>query len=231
MAGDIKVAAFNPAEGRRIWDATKYVESMRGQRVDADSPPQSNHSSPVYFKNVSGVVIPAWGCIQPVGITMQSDVPYINAARPIDYTKGPSTFLFNYGTEIPVDGFGFAQQGTVFRTISDGSTLEVGTRVGPKVSTFTLNKGCLFTYLGPDPILTNGIRVVRCDTPLLATAGSLGIAGNSSGTVTHRIPAAGNWSAGTVTYTAWAPTSTPITANAIVLLFPVDTKWVAVEIC
>jgi hypothetical protein len=65
---------------------------------------------------------------------------------------------------------------------------------------------------------------------LLAVAGS-GIGANTSGTVTAKAPASGNWTAGTITYTAWNPTGVAIASAANVLLFPVDAKWLAVELC
>jgi len=65
----------------------------------------------------------------------------------------------------------------------------------------------------------------------LAIAGSGGIAANSSGTVTAKQPASGNWTSGSVTYTAWNPTSVAVSSNAVVMIFPVDAKWVAVEVC
>jgi len=89
----------------------------------------------------------------------------------------------------------------------------------------------LFTYLGDDEQEDDLIKVIACETPLLAVTGSGGIAGNSSGTVTAKAPATGNWTVGTVTYTAWAPTSTLIPANSTVLIFPIDAKWVAIEVC
>jgi hypothetical protein len=103
--------------------------------------------------------------------------------------------------------------------------------MGPKASAFELEKGCLFTFIGDDEQEDDLIKVIACETPLLAVAGGSGIAGNSSGTVTAKQPASGNWTAGSVTYTAWNPTSPSIGANATVMIFPIDAKWVAVELC
>jgi hypothetical protein len=103
--------------------------------------------------------------------------------------------------------------------------------MGPVASSFDLSKGCLFTFIGDDEQEVDLIKVIACETPLLAVTGSSGIAGNSSGTVTAKAPGSGNWTAGSITYTAWAPTSAAISANATVMIFPIDAKWVAVEIC
>jgi hypothetical protein len=102
--------------------------------------------------------------------------------------------------------------------------------MGPKASSFDLSKGCLFTFIGNDEQEVDLIKVIACETPLLAVATS-GISANSSGTVTAKAPASGNWTAGSVTYTAWNPTGVAIGSAATVLLFPVDAKWLAVELC
>ena len=81
-----------------------------------------------------------------------------------------------------------------------------------------------------DDIDTDIIKVERCETPLLAVATS-GISANSSGTVTAKQPASGNWTAGSVTYTAWNPTGVAISSSALCLIYPVDAKWVALELC
>jgi hypothetical protein len=103
--------------------------------------------------------------------------------------------------------------------------------MGPVESSFNLSKGCLFTFIGNDEQSDNLIKVIACETPLLAIVGASGIAGDSSGTVTAKQPASGNWTAGSVTYTAWAPTATAIAAAATVMIFPIDAKWLAVEVC
>ena len=107
----------------------------------------------------------------------------------------------------------------------------MGTRIGPNASSFEVGKGCLFTNCGADDIEEDVIRVIACETPLLAVAGAGGIAANSSGTVTAKVPTSTGWAAGSVTYTAYNISATAISNNANVLIFPVDAKWVAVEVC
>jgi hypothetical protein len=123
-----------------------------------------------------------------------------------------------------------AQWGPIFRAKKDSATYSAGTRMGPVESSFDLSKGCLFTFIGEDEQEDDLIKVIACETPLLAVAGA-GIGANTSGTVTARAPASGNWTAGTITYTAWNPTGVAIASAANVLLFPIDAKWVAVELC
>ena len=225
----IEIGYFTPTEADRVWKAVKAFE--RGS-ADSTATERGNAPSPIYFKSVSAEVIPAYGCVQMVGTEELAGRNYILVDRPIDFTgsvMGP--FLFNGPTEVEANGLGTAQMGPIYRAISDGGAYSVGTRFGPVASSFALSKGPLFTYIGDDDLVENCVRVIACETPLLAVAGGAGIAGNSSGTVTAKQPASGNWSAGTVTYTAWNPTSAAIAASRNVMIFPIDAKWVAVELC
>jgi hypothetical protein len=128
------------------------------------------------------------------------------------------------------DEIGTAQWGPIFRARKDSATYSTGTRMGPVDASFDLSKGCLFTYIGDDEQEDDLIKVIACETPLLAVAGS-GIGANTSGTVTAKAPASGNWTAGTITYTAWNPSSTAISSGSLCILFPVDAKWAAIGIC
>lgn len=227
---DAEVGYLSPSELQRVWNMVLEFERMRsaqGQEIRLTPP------SPIYFRNDSGHTIPPYGCIQAYG-TYDEDggQNYLKVKRPFQWTDavvGP--FLFNGPREVANNEFGIAQSGPVFRAISDGGTYTAGTRLNPTAGVFTLSKGPLFSYIGPDDVEEDCIKVIACETPILAKAGAGGIAANSSGTVTHRIPSATTWSDGTITYTAWAPTATAVSANAQLMLFPVDAKWVAVEIC
>lgn len=166
-----------------------------------------------------------------IGSSEIDGTTYIEVDRPFDYTAsvmGP--FLLNGPGECLRDEIGTAQWGPIFRATKDSSTYTTGTRMGPVASSFDLSKGCLFTFIGDDEQETDLIKVIACETPLLAVATS-GIGANTSGTVTAKAPASGNWTAGSVTYTAWNPTGVAIGSAAPVLLFPVDAKWLAVELC
>jgi hypothetical protein len=187
--------------------------------------------TPIYFLNKSTETIPPYGCVQMVGSSEIDGTTYIEVTRPFDYSDsvvGP--FLLNGPGECLPGEIGTAQWGPIFRAKKDSATYSTGTRMGPKASAFELEKGCLFTFIGDDEQEDDLIKVIACETPLLAVAGS-GIGANTSGTVTAKAPASGNWTAGAITYTAWNPTGVAIASAANVLLFPIDAKWVAVEIC
>jgi hypothetical protein len=224
-----QIGAYTPKQAKRIWDAVQAFERSGTASQGAFLP---YTPTPIYFVNKSTETIPPYGCVQMIGSSEIDGTTYIEVDRPFDYTEsvmGP--FLLNGPGECLQDEIGTAQWGPVFRATKDSATYTTGTRMGPVASSFDLSKGCLFTYIGDDEQEVDLIKVIACETPLLAVSGSSGIAGNSSGTVTAKSPASGNWTAGTITYTAWAPTSAAISANATVMIFPIDAKWVAVEIC
>lgn len=225
---DRQIGVFDPSQSRRVWDATLRVERMREA---GPSPGVINLPAPIVFRNDSGHEIPPYGCFQVAGTEEIGSSNYLLAVRPIQWTGaavGP--FFFNSPRAVPDGDYGNCQAGPVYRTISDGTSLTVGMRIGPVDSSFEVGKGCLYKYLGPDDVATDCIRIVSDETSLLAVAGS-GIPSNGSGTVTAKLPASGDWTAGSVTYTARNPSSTAIPSNALVMCFPVDAKWAAVEIC
>ena len=223
------VGFYSPQLAKRIRDnsfAWERERSAKPVELRVTTP------NPVYVFNGSTHEVPAYGCLQMVGVETFDGETYLKVDRPFDYTESVmGTFLLNGPDPIPAGKIGMAQYGPVYRAKTDGTTLAVGTRIGPNASSFEVGKGCLFTCLGDDDIEEDVIRVIACETPLLAVAGSGGIPANSSGTVTAKVPTSGNWTSGSVTYTAWAPTSTPVAANATVMIFPIDAKWVAVEVC
>jgi hypothetical protein len=223
-----EIGVYTPKQAKRIWDSVQAFERM-GSTSAAMAIPYT--PTPIYFVNKSTATIPAYGCVQMVGSSDIDGTTYIEVKRPIEYANsvmGP--FLLNGPGECLPDEIGTAQWGPIFRAKKDSATYTTGTRMGPKASAFELEKGCLFTYIGDDEQEDDLIKVVACETPLLAVAGS-GIGANTSGTVTAKAPASGNWTAGTITYTAWNPTGVAIASAASVLLFPVDAKWLAVELC
>ena len=174
----IEIGYFTPSEADRVWKAVKAFE--RGS-ADSTATERGNSPSPIYFKSVSAEVIPPYGCIQMVGTEELAGRNYILVDRPIDYTAsvmGP--FLLNGPNEVEANGLGTAQMGPVYRAISDGGAYSVGTRFGPVASSFELSKGPLFSYIGDDDLVEDCVRVIACETPLLAVAGGSGIADHVS---------------------------------------------------
>jgi hypothetical protein len=223
-----EIGVYTPKQAKRIWESVQAFERM-GSTAPSMAIPYT--PTPIYFVNKSTETIPPYGCVQMVGASEIDSTTYIEVTRPFDYSDsvvGP--FLLNGPGECLPDEIGMAQWGPIFRAKKDSATYTTGTRMGPVESSFDLSKGCLFTFIGDDEQEDDLIKVIACETPLLAVAGS-GIGANASGTVTARAPASGNWTAGTITYTAWNPTGVAIDSAANVLLFPIDAKWLAVELC
>jgi hypothetical protein len=219
---------YSPKLAKRIWESVQAFERM-GSTSAAMAIPYT--PTPIYFVNKSTATIPAYGCVQMVGSSEIDGTTYMEVKRPFEYSNsvmGP--FLLNGPGECSPDEIGTAQWGPIFRAKKDSATYSTGTRMGPVDASFDLSKGCLFTFIGDDEQEDDLIKVIACETPLLAVAGS-GIGANTSGTVTAKAPAPGNWTAGAITYTAWNPTGVAIASAANVLLFPVDAKWLAVELC
>jgi len=225
------VGYLSPSEMQRVWNAVLEFERVRTSQVQEARP---YIDPPVLFRNDSGQTIPAYGCVQINGTydEEQSSCHYVTLKRPFQRTSAVlSTFSFNGPREVLDKEYGRLQSGPIFRAIKDSTTMSIGMRLGPIDSQFKLGKGCLFSYAGPDNVETDCIRVVRCETPIHATAGSSGIAGNSSATVTSRYFDGTQWQAGSITYTAHNSTTTSIAANSKLILFPVDGVWSAMEMC
>ena len=223
-----EIGVYTPKQAKRIWESVQAFERM-GSTSAAMAIPYT--PTPIYFVNKSTETIPPYGCVQMVGASDIDGTTYIEVKRPFEYANsvmGP--FLLNGPGECLPDEIGTAQWGPIFRAKKDSATYSTGTRMGPVDASFDLSKGCLFTFIGDDEQEDDLIKVIACETPLLAVAGA-GIGANTSGTVTARAPSSGNWTAGTITYTAWNPTGVAIASAANVLLFPIDAKWVAVELC
>jgi hypothetical protein len=223
-----EIGVYTPKQAKRIWDSVQAFERMGSTSATMAIP---YTPTPMYFVNKSTATIPPYGCVQMVGSSDIDGTTYIEVKRPFEYASsvmGP--FLLNGPGECLPDEIGMAQWGPIFRAKKDSATYTTGTRMGPVESSFDLSKGCLFTFIGDDEQEDDLVKVIACETPLLAVAGS-GIGANTSGTVTAKAPASGNWTAGTVTYTAWNPTGVAIASAANVLLFPIDAKWLAVELC
>ncbi len=219
---------YSPKLAKRIWESVQAFERM-GSTSAAMAIPYT--PTPIYFVNRSTATIPAYGCVQMNGASEIDGTTYLDVTRPFDYSNsvmGP--FLLNGPGECIPNDIGTAQWGPIFRAKKDSSTYSTGTRMGPVDASFNLAKGCLFTFIGNDEQEDNLIRVIACETPLLAVAGS-GIGANTSGTVTAKAPTSGNWTAGAITYTAWNPSSTAISSGSLCILFPVDAKWAAIGIC
>lgn len=222
-----QVASFTVENGHRIMNATRWVER---NKVPSPGNLFIQNSESILFRNDSGYTIPAYGCFQVDETVEDGAYNYLTAIRPFTWTGAALVFMFNGPLEVENGKFGTAQNGPLFRALKDSTTMSIGMRLGPTSNSFELGKGCLFSYLGTDDVVTSCIKIVRNETMLLAIADST-IAGNSSGTATVKIPSAGDWSAGTISYTVRNPSSTSIPSGQLCQIEPIDAKWTIVGIC
>jgi hypothetical protein len=225
---DVEIGAFTPERARRVWQATLAVE--RG--IDAPTTDLKQFvQAPIYFVNKHTSTIPPYGIIQKIATEEIGDQNYIHVTRPFIYTGsviGP--FLINGPREVEPEDLGVAQNGPIYRAYMDSTAYATGTRIGPKVDSFLAGKGCLYTFIGTDDIDTDIAKLIACETPLLAiTSGA--ISGGSSGNAVAKVPTSGDWTAGSITYLVWNPSVTTIASGRLVMIFPVDAKWAAIEIC
>lgn len=225
---DQEYGAFTPQECQRIWKAVmSYERNNKPFPIDVEK----EQGLPIYFKNDSGHVIPSYSILQVKDLFVQSEKDYVRVVRPIDWTGvmvGP--FLFSRSGEIPVNGYGVAQAGPIYRVKYNGTAPLTNTRIGPVDNQWYVDKGSMFTVLGVDTIESNLVRVIANHTPILGITNEV-IPGNGIGDVTKKDPADGDWVAGSTVYEARNPSTTSIASGALVLLFPVDAKWAAVAIC
>jgi hypothetical protein len=185
----------------------------------------------IYFKNNSGATIPAYGCIQASG-THENVLNYLTVERAFDYSAVQSVVLFNGPFEVPDGEFGTAQCGPVFIATHDAAiAYNVGDRMGWKSSSFNLALGAPLVYLGADDVVTNGCRVAW-DHSCMSGQSISAIAAGASGTVYRRKASSGSFTTDTTrSYTAYNDSGTEVAADSRILMFPVDGRWVIVEVC
>lgn len=153
---DEPVGFYDPPTAERIWRAVQWLERSgfmtgKGQKQQFNPPPER----PIYVKNVSGFVIPMFGCVQAIDTTMMNDQCFLNVTRPVDNTGEAGPYFLNLFHEIPaVNSQGEFQYGLV----TDGPhanalspDLDAGTQLRPVVDSFELEEGSgPFIMIGPN---------------------------------------------------------------------------------
>jgi hypothetical protein len=228
MSDDVDFAMFSPEQGRRIWKLVRAYE--RGEFVTTEPPPWII-PEPIFIKNESGETIPPYSILQAISTIEDGGKNYITVDKPINWTNalvGP--FLFSDTREIPHNEFAIAQEGPIYRVKKGSDTIAVNTRVGPKNNQWTIEKGSMYSVIGEDELEDDLWKIVSNETPILAITNEE-LPANGEGDVTKKDPTSGDWTAGTVVYEARNPSNTAIPTGALVMLFPVDAKWAAVQIC
>jgi hypothetical protein len=223
-----RLAVFSRPLGEKIREMVRWWERQPKGGVESGGPPLPKS---VYFKNDSGQTIPPYGCIQATG-TYEGVLNYLTVERAYDYSACQSVVLFNGPFEVLDGQYGTAQSGPVFIAVHDAAiTYNVGDRMGWKSSAFTLALGAPLVYLGADDVVTNGCRVTW-DHSCMTGQSIAAIAAGGSGTVYRRKAASGTFTTDTTrSYTAYNDSNVEVAADSRILMFPIDGRWVIVEVC
>jgi len=214
--------------------ADKLIELVRWwERLpDLQSTDTVTIQKPIFFRNDSGVTIPPYGAVQLSGTIESGVLNYSTVERAYDYAATQSIVVFNNAFEVLDGDYGSGQVGPVFTAIHDAAiTYNVGDRMGWKSSAFTLGLGAPLVFLGLDDVATNACKVAW-DHSCIMGQSILSISSNASGNVYRRKAASGTFTTDTTrTYLAYNDSTTAITADSRIILFPVDGRWIAVEVC
>ncbi|AMV30917.1 hypothetical protein VN12_02295 [Pirellula sp. SH-Sr6A] len=113
-------------------------------------------------RNVSGVEIPRYGCLQIVATHELGDRNILDVDVPSDTTGASGGFVFASHEVIPAGSIGVAQPSRIVRAIKQTGTATAGTRWKPIPGFFTISTGVdgPFTMAGDDLIATNCVRII-----------------------------------------------------------------------
>lgn len=115
--------------------------------------------SPIFIRNDSDAVLPAFGCVQVTGTYEQGGQNYITVDKPVDNTGEAGRFLFNSRAPVEVGEFGVAHDGPIVRMLTDGSPVICGELWQPVVNSFLVSLGgSMFSAIGADDIETDVMR-------------------------------------------------------------------------
>lgn len=132
-----------------------YVIQQPGRGQQMLMPPES----PIFIRNDSDAVLPAFGCVQVTGTYEQGGQNYITVDKPVDNTGEAGRFLFNSRAPVAVGEFGVAHDGPLARMLTDGSAIVCGELWQPVVNSFLISPGGnQFSAIGGDDIATDVIR-------------------------------------------------------------------------
>ena len=120
--------------------------------------PRENY---IYIKNTSGIIIPAWGCVQATGTTESGNQNYVEVDQPADVDGTAGGYLFNSFAPVEIDGFGIAFDGPLVRVLGNGTTATAGAKWTPVIDSFSIAPSAagILTMVGNDDIETNVVKV------------------------------------------------------------------------
>lgn len=156
MADDL--AVFDEQTAREMLAAFKHLQASgllepdlkaREQRGNAGKT-VTHQQPPIFVRNDSGLTIPPYSFMQPVGtVNVTDSFSYVKVKQPIDSTIFRCPLLFNGIYEIANGEYGVAQNGPVY-SLKCETIPVLGDRMGPTTGEWLGFLGAMYTVIGED---------------------------------------------------------------------------------
>ncbi len=182
--------------------------------------------APIFVYNDSIEIVPAFAFMQATTTLNEDGRSYIKIKKPIDSTILRCPLLINGPTEIPVGGYGMAQNGPVYRLKCD-TIPELGDRMGPKTGEWLGFLGSMYAVIGADEVDEDVFKVMFDTSSWRGRTKTGGLLVGVPALVSV-YSAAG--SLRTTEYIAETAVSS-IPENAEILLLSQYGRWLAMRIC
>jgi hypothetical protein len=185
-----------------------------------------NQPGGIFVYNDSIEIVPAFAFMQATTTLNEDGRSYIKIKKPIDSTILRCPLLINGPTEIPVGGYGMAQNGPVYR-LKCSTAVVVGDRVGTLTGQWTGDLGSMYAVIGSDSIDTDVYKVMFDTSSWRGKTKTAGLTLGTPGLVYVYGPT------GTLRateYTAEASVSS-IPGDAEILLLSQYGRWLALRTC
>jgi hypothetical protein len=119
----------------------------------------NNQPGGIFVYNDSEEIVPAYAFMQATTTQNEGVRSYIKIEKPIDSTILRCPLLINGPTEIPVGGYGMAQNGPVYRLKCE--TIPVlGDRMGPTTGEWLGFLGSMYAVIGADEVEEDVFKVM-----------------------------------------------------------------------
>ncbi len=185
-----------------------------------------NSPAPIFVYNDSAEIVPAYAFMQATTTLNEDGRSYIKIKKPIDSTILRCPLLINGPTEIPIGGYGMAQNGPVYRLKCE--TIPVlGDRLGPATGEWLGHLGSMYAVIGADEVDEEVFKVMF-DTS--SWRGQTKTGGLNVGTPALVKVYSATGALRTTEYIAETAVSS-IPANAEILLLSQYGRWLAMRIC
>jgi hypothetical protein len=172
---DIPVGYYDPPTADRILKAVQWLERS-GFMSGKGFKPQFNPPTPrpIHIKNLTGEIVPMFGCVQATGTSMMNDQCFLEVKKPADTDGTAGPFFFNLFHDIPAADvpsanefqYGLATDGPHSNALCDIDE-PAGTKLIPIVGSFLLEKGeGAFIQIGPNDgefMPTNAQRIMTAE--------------------------------------------------------------------